>query len=125
MFLEFFWENSTPVLNCMKLVELSNKALGESQHAQSPAGKPSTKAGLGLQDSSSLSRPVSGSGLAADSQSIVDSNNRPAGKLASTAFISWHPSGAPGVASPNGCQPTKAGRITEAEKIDAQGISVT
>ena len=43
---------------------------------------------------------------------------------ASTAFISQHPLGAPGWASPNGCQPTKAGRITEAEKIDAQGISV-
>ena len=30
---------------------------------------------------------------------------------ASTAFIVRHPSGAPGVASPNGCQPTKAGRM--------------
>jgi hypothetical protein len=45
-------------------------------------------------------------------------------QLADYTFINWHPSGAPGEASPNGCQPTKAGRITEAEKIDAQGISV-
>jgi hypothetical protein len=38
------------------------------QYAQSPAGKPPTKAGLGMQDGPSLSGPVSGSGLAAGCQ---------------------------------------------------------
>ena len=33
------------------------------------------------------------------------------------AFIGWHPSGAPGRASPNGCQPTKAESTTESGRL--------
>jgi hypothetical protein len=35
----------------------------------------------------------------------------------SPAFIGWHPSGAPGGASPNGCQPTKAEPTTESLRL--------
>jgi hypothetical protein len=46
--------------------------------AQSPAKKPPTKAGLGLQGRLSPGQPVEGSGAAGGIQSIVDSNYRPA-----------------------------------------------
>ena len=47
--------------------------------------------------------------LVAVSQLWTAVTSQQACQPASTAFISRHPSGAPGVASPNGCQPTKAG----------------
>ena len=47
--------------------------------------------------------------LVAVSQLWTAVTGQQACQRASTAFISRHPSGAPGAASPNGCQPTKAG----------------
>ena len=76
--------------------------------SQSPAGKPPTKAGWGRQrlspggsvsswKSVSRGQSVRAAGMSADQQCLH--------QLASI--------GAPGVASPNGCQPTKAGRMPD------------
>ena len=92
--------------------------------SQNPAGTPPTKADFETPGGPSPVESVESSESAGRSQSIVDSSDRPACQLRNTAFISQHPSGAPCVASPNGCQPTKAGRITEAEEIDSQRIPV-
>ena len=94
--------------------------------SQSPAGNPPTKAGF--RKPGRQSRTVTQ--LRAVSQLVAIRLWRTAvtrlctDNSARTAFISRHPSGAPGVASPNGCQPTKAGQTTDAEKIDSQGIWV-
>ena len=62
--------------------------------------------------------------LVAVSQLWTAVTGQQACQLPSTAFVVRHPSGAPGAASPNGCQPTKAGRMPDAEQIDSQRISV-
>ena len=101
-------------------------------YAQSPAKKPPTKAGLGLQGRPSPVEAVEGSGPTGAVQPVVDSNYRPADmsagqqtcRPASTAFIVRHPSGAPGVASPNGCQPTKAGRMPAQQHIIAKNCLI-